>query len=106
MNRFLAAYCANLMALLSGVVIIILIGTLQADAQSIPCAETGVIEHQIEDDYGETLRASQEAAVPGGVAHLWTNGATGSYTLIINPEPGVSCIIGVGQSDSLKEHVA
>lgn len=106
MNRFFAAYFANLMTLLTGAVILIWIGATQADAQSIPCAETGVIEHQIEDDYGETLRASEAAPVPGGVAHLWTNGATGSYTMLITPEPGVTCIIGVGQSDSLKEQAA
>lgn len=77
-----------------------------ASAQGIPCAPTGVIEQQLADEYGEALRDEREADVPGGIAYLWTNGSTGSYTVLINPQPGMTCVIGDGQSDSLKEQEA
>ena len=105
MSRFIAAYFRNRVALLVGAIISIL-GSVRAEAQEIPCAPTGIIEQQLTDDHGETLRASREAPVAGGVAHLWTNGPTGSYTVLINPEPGMTCVIDMGQSDSLKEREA
>lgn len=80
-----------------------MVGPLRADAQGIPCAQTGVIEQRLQDEHGETLRASREAPVGGGVAHLWTNGPTGSYSVLINPEPGMTCVLESGQSDTLKE---
>ena len=101
MNRFFAVYFCITAGLLVGAVI--LLSTARAEAQGIPCAPTGVIEQQLETDHGETLRGSGEAHVPGGVAHLWTNAATGSYTVLINPEPNLTCIIEAGQSDRLKE---
>lgn len=101
MNRFFAAYFRNLVSLLVGALIIL--GAVRGEAQEIPCAPTGIIEQQLTDDYGESLRASREAPVDGGVVHLWTNGPTGSYTVTINPEPGMTCVIDMGQSDSLKE---
>ena len=103
MNRFLAACFRDLVALLVGTIIIIILGPVRTEAQEIPCAATGIIEQQLSDEHGETLRASREAPVPGGVAHLWTNGPTGSYTVLINPEPGLSCVIAAGQSDGFKE---
>ena len=100
MNRFLAA---NFGSALFTVALILIIWSVRADAQEIPCAPTGIIEQQLTDEYGESLRASREAPVAGGVAHLWTNGPTGSYTVLINPEPDMTCIIDSGQSDRFKE---
>ena len=106
MNRFFAAYFGNLAAMLTVALILILIGSMRAEAQGIPCAPTGVIEQHLEADYGETLRESREAPVPGGMAHLWTNGSTGSYSVLINPQDGLTCVIDACQSDSLKEQSA
>ena len=103
MNRFFAAYLGNLAAMMTVALILILIGSMRAEAQGIPCAPTGVIEQQLEAEHGETLRASRPAPVPGGTAHLWTNGANGSYSVLINPEPGLTCLIDSGQEDSLRE---
>lgn len=101
MNRFYT-YFGNISFVLP-TAFIAMIGPMRAAAQGIPCAPTGIIEQQLTDDQGETLRASREAPVAGGSAHLWTNGPTGSYTVLINPEPGLTCVIGMGQSDRLKE---
>lgn len=103
MKRFFAAYFGNLAAMLTVALILILIGIMQAEAQSIPCAPTGVMEQQLGAKYGETLRESREAPVPGGIAHLWTNGSTGTYSVLINPQDGLTCLIDAGQSNSLKE---
>jgi len=51
----------------------------------------------------ETLRDERPAPVPGGIAYLWTTGNTGTYSLLINPQPGLMCMIDAGQSDRLKE---
>lgn len=101
MNRFYT-YFGNISFVLP-VAFIAMVGPLRADAQEIPCAATGIIEQQLTDDKGETLRASREAPVAGGLAHLWTNGPTGSYTVLINPEPGLTCVIDMGKSDRFKE---
>ena len=106
MNRFFAAYFGNIAAMLTVAIILILIGTFRAEAQEVPCAPTGLIEQQLTDDHGESLRASRAAPVPGGMAYLWTNGLTGSYSVLINPQPGLTCLIDAGQSDSLKEREA
>ena len=74
-----------------------------ASAQGIPCSPTGVIEQQLADEHGEALRDEREANVPGGVVFLWTNGSTGTYSILINPQHGMTCLIDYGQSDSLKE---
>lgn len=103
MNRFFAAYFGNLAAMLTVALILIIIGSVRAEAQGIPCAPTGVIEQQLTDDHGESLRAEREAPVPGGMAYLWTNGLTGTYSVLINPQPGVTCIIDAGRSNRLKE---
>lgn len=102
MNRFFAAYFVNLAAMFT-VALILIIWSVRAEAQDIPCAPTGIIEQQLTDDHGESLRAEQEAPVPGGMAYLWTNGLTGTYSVLINPQPGLTCLIDVGQSDRLKE---
>lgn len=47
MNRFFAAYFGNLAAMLTVAIILIIIGTVKADAQDIPCAPTGVIEQLV-----------------------------------------------------------
>ena len=104
MKRF-STYFVNITFVLPAA-FLVMVGPMRADAQGIPCAATGVIEQQLQDEHGETLRASREATVPGGVAHLWTNGPTGSYTVLINPEPGLSCVIASGQSDGFKELAA
>lgn len=103
MNRFSAAYFVNLSAMLTVAIILIILGAVRGEAQEIPCAPTGVIEQQLETDHGETLRGSGEAPVPGGEAHLWTNGATGTYSVLVNPEPGLTCLLDAGQDDRLKE---
>lgn len=102
MKRCFAEYFCITSVILTGAIILIF-GSVRAEAQGIPCAPTGVIEQQLTDDYGETLRDERPAPVPGGTAYLWTNGATGSYTVLINPEPGLTCLLDGGQSDSLKE---
>ena len=99
MKRFFAAYFCITSVILT--VAILLLST-PAVGQELLCAPTGVIEQQLEE-VGTTHRASREADVPGGMAHLWTNGATGSYTVLINPEPGLTCLLTVGQSDGFKE---
>lgn len=104
MNRF-STHFGNISFVLL-VAFLVMVGPMRAEAQGIPCAATGVIEQQLQDDHGESLRASREAPVAGGVVHLWTNGPTGSYTVLINPEPGMTCVIDMGQSDSLKEREA
>ena len=101
MNRF-DTYFVNISFVLP-VAFLALVGPQRADAQGIPCAKAGVIEQRLQDEHGETLRASREAPVAGGVAHLWTNGPTGSYSVLINPEPGMTCVLESGQSDTLKE---
>ena len=101
MKRFSTYFCS--ISIVLPVAFLVMVGPMRAEAQGIPCAATGVIEQQLQDSRGETLRASREAPVAGGVAHLWTNGPTGSYTVLINPEPGVTCAIEAGQSDRLKE---
>jgi len=106
MNRFFAAYFGNLTAMLTVAIIFIIIGYARAEAQGVPCAETGVIEKQLTEDYGETLRDEQPAPVPGGIAYLWANGSTGTYTVLIKPQPGLTCMIDTGQSDRLKEQAA
>ena len=103
MNRFSAAYFVNLAAMLAVAIILVILGAVRGEAQEIPCAPTGAIEKQLEAKHGKTLRASREAPVPGGTVHLWTNGATGRYTVLINPEPGLTCVLTEGQSDTLKE---
>ena len=106
MNRFLAAYFGNLAAMFTVAIILILIGTFRAEAQEVPCAPTGLIEQQLTNDHGESLRDEREAPVPGGMAYLWTNGFTGTYSVLINPEPGLTCLIDAGRSDRLKERAA
>lgn len=101
MNRFLAANFGS--AMFTMALILIIIWSDRAEAQEVPCASTGVIEQQLADDHGESLRAEREAPVPGGMAYLWTNGMTGTYSVLINPEPGLTCIIEYGQSDRVKE---
>ena len=102
MNRFFATYFGNLAAMFT-VALILIIGSVRAEAQGIQCAPTGIIEQQLTDDHGESLRDEREAPVPGGMAYLWTNGFTGTYSVLINPQPGLTCLIDVGQSDRLKE---
>ena len=102
MNRFFATYFGNL-ALFTVTIILILIGPFGAEAQEVLCAPTDLIEQELESTHGETLRASREANVPGGTAQLWTNGATGTYSVLTNPEPGLTCLIDAGQDDRLKE---
>lgn len=103
MNRFFAAYFGNLAAMLTVALILIIIGSVRAEAQGIPCAPTGVIEQQLTDDHGMKLRAEREAPVPGGMVYLWTNGLTGTYSVLIHPQPGLTCLIDYGQSDRLRE---
>lgn len=101
MNRF-STYFGNISFVLP-VAFAAMAGPMRAVAQEIPCAPTGVIEQHLTDEYGESLRAEREAPVPGGTAYLWTNGLAGTYSVLINPEPGLTCAIDSGQSDSLKE---
>lgn len=79
-----------------------------ASAQATFCAPTGEIEETLADLHGERLRHQRDDMDEryGGTVYVWTNQHTGTYSILINPQPGMTCIIDAGQSDRLIEYDA
>jgi hypothetical protein len=77
-----------------------------ASAQTT-CGPTEEIHTALTDQYGEQLQESRDAPhVIGGVAELWSNHRTGTFTVLVYPQPGVACLVQTGQSDKLISYAA
>lgn len=101
MNRFFSALMGNKVAMLA--LVLIGIGATRSEAQ---CSSTAFVHSELMERYGQELRDIREADVAGGVVELWTNPINGSYSVLIYPRPGYSCLVDSGQSDRLKEREA
>ena len=77
-----------------------------ASAQTT-CGPTEAIHTELTDQYGEQLQESRDdPSAPGGVAELWVNHRTGTFTVLVYPQPGIACLVQAGQSDKLISYAA
>ena len=79
---------------------------IPASAQTT-CGPIEAIHTALTDQYGEQLQESRDdPRAPGGVAELWINHRTGTFTVLVYPQPGVACLVQTGQSDKLISYAA
>ena len=79
---------------------------MPASAQT-SCGPIEAIHTALTDQYGEQFYESRaDPSAPGGVAELWINHRTGTFTVLVYPQPGVACIVQIGQSDKLISYAA
>jgi len=87
-------------------IVVLLVLAIPASAQT-NCGQTEAIHTALTDQYGEQLQESRDdPRAPGGVAELWVNHRTGTFTVLVYPEPGVACLVQTGQSDKLISYEA
>ena len=79
---------------------------MPASAQT-SCGPIEAIHTALTDQYGEQFYESRaDPSAPGGVAELWINHRTGTFTVLVYPQPGVACLVQTGQSDKLISYAA
>ena len=79
---------------------------IPASAQTT-CGPIEAIHTALTDQYGEQFQESRaDPSAPGGVAELWINHRTGTFTVLVYPQSGVACIVQIGQSDKLISYAA
>jgi len=87
-------------------IVVLLVLAIPASAQK-SCGPTEAIHTALTDQYGEQLFESRDdPSAPGGVAELWVNHRTGTFTVLVYPKPGVACLEQSGQSDRLISYEA
>jgi len=87
-------------------IVLLLVLPIQASAQT-PSGPTEAIHTALTDQYGEQLYESRDdPRAPGGVAELWVNHRTGTFTVLVYPQPSVACLVQTGQSDKLISYAA
>jgi len=87
-------------------IVVLLVLAIPASAQT-NCGQTEAIHTALTDQYGEQLQESRDdPRAPGGVAELWVNHRTGTFTVLVYPQPGVACLVQTGQSDRLISYAA
>ena len=95
--------------LLMAIVLMLLLeipASAQTASEQTPCGPTEAIHTALTDQYGEQLQESRDdPRAPGGVAELWVNHRTGTFTVLVYPQPGVACLVQTGQSDKLISYV-
>ena len=85
---------------------LMLLLAIPASAQT-PCGPTEEIHTALTDQYGEQFQESRaDPSAPGGVAELWINHRTGTFTVLVYPQSGVACLVQTGQSDKLISYAA
>ena len=96
--------------LLMAIVLMLLLeipASAQTASEQTPCRPTEAIHTALTNQYGEQLQESRDdPRVPGGVAELWVNHRTGTFTVLVYPQPGVACLVQTGQSDKLISYAA
>ena len=84
-----------------------LLMSLAIPASAQHCGPTEAIHTELTDQYGEQLQESRDdPSAPGGVAELWVNHRTGTFTVLVYPQPGIACLVQAGQSDKLISYAA
>ena len=79
---------------------------MPASAQT-SCGPIEAIHTALTDQYGEQFYESRaDPSAPGGVAELWINHRTGTFTVLVYPQPGVACLVQTGQSAKLISYAA
>ena len=79
---------------------------IPASAQTT-CGPTEAVHTTLTDQYGLELRETRrDPSSPGGVAELWINHRTGAFAVLVYPQPGVACLVQMGQSDKLISYAA
>jgi len=87
-------------------IVVLLVLAIPASSQT-PCGPAEAIHTALTDQYGEQLFESRDdPSAPGGVAELWVNHRTGTFTVLVYPKPGVACLEQSGQSDRLISYEA
>jgi hypothetical protein len=104
--------CAHLIALARRAIPWFLVSFLlmplaiPASAQTT-CGPTEAVHTALTDQYGEQFQESRaDPSAPGGVAELWINHRTGTFTVLVYPQSGVACLVQTGQSDKLISYAA
>ena len=82
--------------LLMAIVLMLLLeipASAQTASEQTPCGPTEAIHTALTDQYGEQLQESRDdPRAPGGVAELWVNHRTGTFTVLVYPQSGVACL--------------
>ena len=79
---------------------------MPASAQ-VTCGPTKAIHTALTDKYDLQFQESRaDPSAPGGVAELWINHRTGAFAVLVYPQPGVACLVQMGQSDKLISYAA
>ena len=100
-------YFAPLLMAIALMLLLEIPASAQTASEQTPCGPTEAIHTALTDQYGEQLQESRDdPRAPGGVAELWVNHRTGTFTVLVYPQPGVACIVQTGQSDKLISYVA
>ena len=87
-------------------IVVLLVLAIPASAQT-SCGPIEAIHTALTDQYGEQFFESRaDSSAPGGVVELWVNHRTGTFTVLVYPQPGVACLKQSGQSDGLISYEA
>jgi predicted ATP-dependent serine protease len=72
-------------------------------AQQTACGPTGQVEKRIHTDYGESIVGA--GVVSGGVMFLTNNPTTGTWTILLRRQDGVTCVLMGGTGYATQEAV-
>jgi hypothetical protein len=72
-------------------------------AQQTACGPTGQVEKRIHTDYGESIVGA--GVVNGGVMFLTSNPTTGTFTIMLRRQDGMTCVLMGGNGYATLESI-